>query len=119
MDLRKQMGRQSEQLACSFLEEKGYRLLQRNLSCAFGEIDLIMQKEDLLVFVEVRSKSSNTYGTPKETIRRKKQERLRKTATYYLYKKGWLDRYYCRFDVISCLKKDTMWELEWIPDAFQ
>lgn len=119
MDIRKQLGNDSEDFALQYLLERGYRLMQRNFQCKSGEIDLIMQKEDILVFVEVRSRSNEQYGMPAETVNRKKQDKIRKTANYYLYRNRFLEKYYCRFDVISIVWKDGTAQIEWIPDAFQ
>ena len=79
MELRRQMGNDSEILARCYLEQQGYQFLHANFTCKWGEIDLIMQKAQELVFVEVRSRSSKQYGEPSETVNRKKQEKIRKT----------------------------------------
>ena len=118
MELRKQMGNTSEDIALDYLQEQGYRLIQRNFTCKAGEIDLIMQKDDILVFVEVRSRTGTQYGEPSESVNRKKQDKIRKTAQYYLYCNPYLDKYYCRFDVISIVWQDGKAKVEWIADAF-
>lgn len=119
LEQRKQLGNRSEQLACSFLEQKGYHLLQKNFSSRWGEIDLIFRKGQDLIFVEVRSKSSGRYGQPLETITSKKQEHLRRTAQYYLCQHRELEQCYCRFDVISVLWQEGKAQLQWLTDAFQ
>jgi putative endonuclease len=119
LEPRKQLGNQGEALAYDFLRQKGYKLVQRNFSCKTGEIDLIMQKGQELVFVEVRSKCSSRYGQPAETVNRSKQEKLRKTAQAYLYRHPELAQYYCRFDVIAILWEKGLANIEWIADAFQ
>lgn len=119
MEIRKQLGNDSEEIALQYLYTQGYRLIQRNFQCKSGEIDLIMQKEDVLVFVEVRSRSSDQYGEPSETVNRKKQDKIRKTATYYLYQNRSFEQCYCRFDVISILWNHAVPQMEWIPDAFR
>lgn len=118
MEIRKQMGNTSEELALDYLTEQGFRLVQRNFTCKTGEIDLIVQKDDLVVFVEVRSRTGIQYGNPSETVNRKKQDKIRKTAKYYLYCNPYLEKYYCRFDVISIVWFDGKASVEWIPDAF-
>lgn len=119
MEIRKQLGNNSEEIARSYLEAQGYRLVTHNFTCKTGEIDLIMQKDDMLVFVEVRSRSSRRYGEPSETVNQKKQEKLRKAAVYYLYRNPQLARCYCRFDVISIVWQNGAAQIEWIADAFQ
>ena len=85
MDGRKELGKQSEQLARQYLERRGYRLVEANFHCRWGEIDLILKKGQELVFAEVRSRSNLHYGTPAESVDEKKRAKLRKTAQYYLY----------------------------------
>ena len=118
MELRKQMGNTSEDIALEYLQERGYRLIQRNYRCKAGEIDLIVQKDDILVFAEVRSRTGTQYGEPSESVNRKKQDKIRKTAKYYLYCNRHLECYYCRFDVLSIVWKDGRARVEWIADAF-
>ena len=118
MELRKQMGNTSEDIALEYLQERGYRLIQRNYRCKAGEIDLIVQKDDILVFAEVRSRTGTQYGEPSESVNRKKQDKIRKTAKYYLYCNRHLERYYCRFDVLSIVWQDGRARVEWIADAF-
>lgn len=119
MEQRKQLGNDSESLAGRFLVQKGYKIVESNFSCKRGEIDLIVRKENFLVFVEVRSKTSVQYGQPLETVNAKKQEKIRKTAEYYLYVHPELAELYCRFDVISVLWQNGKVRLNWIADAFQ
>ncbi len=119
MEIRKQLGNDAESIAQHYLEQKGYRLVQANFQCRMGEVDLIMQKGNLLVFVEVRSRSSQTYGTPVETVNRTKQEKIRKTAAYFLYRNPKFETCYCRFDVVSVLWKNGTAKVSWLEDAFQ
>lgn len=120
---RRQLGRDGETLARHYLERRGYRLVEANFSCRWGELDLIMQKGDTLVFVEVRGRSSDRCGAPQETVDYRKQEKLRLTAEVYLCRHPELARCYCRFDVVALLWQggDTAKraEVQWYPDAFQ
>lgn len=118
MEPRKQMGNTSEDIALDYLIQHGYRLITRNYRCKAGEIDLILQKDDILVFAEVRSRTGTQYGEPSESVNRKKQDKIRKTAKYYLYCNPYLEKYYCRFDVLSIVWQDGKATVEWIPDAF-
>lgn len=119
MDIRKQMGNASEAIARQYLEQQNYVFQQSNFQCRAGEIDLIMRQDKLLVFVEVRSRSSCRYGMPSETVSRKKQDKIRKAAAYYLYQHPQLRQYYCRFDVVSVVWQNGQAEVEWLADAFQ
>lgn len=119
MEQRKQLGKDSEQLARKFLERQGYRLVQRNFQSKLGEIDLIMRKGQELVFVEVRSKSNQDYGQPAETVDKNKQEKIRKTAQLYLYQHQEMKQCYCRFDVVGVAWQNGLAQIEWLADAFQ
>lgn len=115
------IGKTHEDVACTYLQEKGLKLLERNFSCKRGEIDLIMQEGSSIVFVEVRYRKNNLYGTGAETISALKQKKLIMAAQVFLSYKRWHNTYPCRFDVLS-LSKDTQENrssVQWIRDAFQ
>ena len=80
---RRETGILGEKLARDFLEKRGYRILEANYRCPEGEIDLIAQHKDYLVFVEVRTKKSREFGSPEESITPAKRERLRAVASHY------------------------------------
>ena len=107
-------GAQAESLACAHLERAGLKLLTRNYRCPQGEIDLVMNDRDTLVFVEVRYRRSSTFGTPAETVDRRKQARLRAAAGHYLVSHA-ADRV-CRFDVVAVSSGEP--HVEWLRDAF-
>jgi len=107
-------GAQAEALACTYLERAGLKLITRNYRCQQGEIDLVMGDHDTLVFVEVRFRRSDAFGTPAETVDRRKQARLLAAARHYLLTQR-SDRA-CRFDVVAVRGHDT--SIEWLRDAF-
>jgi len=115
---RQQLGKQAELNACQFLQAKGLRLLQQNYHCYYGEIDLIMQDQDDIVFVEVRSRSRSDYGSALESIGQTKIKKLIKAATHFLQKKNWLYQVSSRFDVIAIQTTGGNVQLEWIKNAF-
>jgi putative endonuclease len=80
---RRETGILGENLACDFLSNNGYRIIERNFRCADGEIDIIAHQENTLVFVEVRTKRSRQFGSPEESITATKMEKLRTVAAYY------------------------------------
>ena len=86
MDRRKQTGHRGEDIAVSYLTDKGYKILQRNWSCPTGELDVIVQDDhtDTLVFVEVRTRRGNRFGTAEESVTPAKQARLVELAHTYL-----------------------------------
>lgn len=84
---RVRLGRQGENLARRHLERAGYRILDANYRCPWGEIDLVAQDGAELVFVEVRSRRTANYGTPQESITAEKREHLQAAALDYLQKR--------------------------------
>jgi putative endonuclease len=80
---RKETGKLGEKAAASFLKSKGYRIIETNYRCRSGEMDIIARKDDCVVFVEVRTKTSLKYGTPEESITPTKALHLEKTAEFY------------------------------------
>ena len=97
---KKLLGRAGEKLAVDFLKKKGFKILKTNYKTVVGEIDIIAQDKDYIVFIEVKTRSSDNYGVPSEAVDRKKQEKYYKTATFYLQKEKKTDAN-CRFDVVE------------------
>ena len=81
---RKDTGILGEKLAKDFLKKRGFRIRETNYRCHEGEIDIIAEDKDYLVFVEVRTKKSLEFGSPEESITSTKKERLRTVASQYL-----------------------------------
>lgn len=115
---RQEKGQQAELLAYHFLKAKGLELIEKNYSCHFGEIDLIMREGEEIVFVEVRSRSRTDYGRAAESVNQSKKMKLVKTATHFLQGRRWIDKVYSRFDVVGVhvVKGDV--EMEWFRNAF-
>ena len=80
-------GTWGEAQVAAYLRKKGYQLIAHSYHCRFGEIDLIARKGKLLCFVEVKTRSNLQYGLPREYVTPQKQEKLRKTAAFYLMEK--------------------------------
>ena len=108
-------GVQAENLAAKFLQHQGLKLLQQNYRCRFGEIDLIMQDGDALVFAEVRLRSRSDFGGAAASINTAKQAKLVRTAQHYLATLGHTTP--CRFDAVLLQASDGG-NIEWIRDAF-
>lgn len=81
---RQETGKLGEQLAQKFLKKKGYRIRETGFNCSRGEIDIVARKKDYLVFVEVRARTSQEFGTPEESITQAKKENLIATALTYI-----------------------------------
>ena len=81
---RKRIGARGEKLARDFLKNKGYHIRETNFRCRYGEIDIVAQKKDCIVFIEVRTKTNSVFGTPEESITTAKRQKLVSTALAYL-----------------------------------
>ncbi|NLK51243.1 MAG: YraN family protein [Syntrophomonadaceae bacterium] len=101
-DQRKMTGRIGEDLALQHLLNQGYQLVTRNYRCPLGEIDLIVASQEMVIFVEVRTRRGYRLGTPEESIRQNKRDRVRRVAQYYLQAKKKRD-IPVRFDVIAVI----------------
>ncbi|MBN2808552.1 MAG: YraN family protein [Deltaproteobacteria bacterium] len=116
-DQRHIFGRWGESEAALFLEGQGLSILERGFRCRFGEIDIIAQEGQILVFCEVKTRRRETFGAPQEAVSWTKQRRLIKTAGWYLNQRFWDGG--LRFDVIAILASTREKpRLEWIRDAF-
>jgi putative endonuclease len=113
---RRSLGNRGEELAATYLEEKGYLVLQRNYRSGAGEIDIVAQDGDCLVFVEVRARSTKEYGTPEESITLSKAQRLIEVAQGYLQERGesaggW------RIDLVAIQWRGDLYRLDHIVNA--
>ena len=107
-----------EKTAESFLRTQGLVLLQRNFSSRFGEIDLIMEDDQTLVFVEVKYRGNDHHGSGAEAVTFHKQGRISRTAAWYLARNPDKAECVCRFDVISIDPKKRDQGINWIKSAF-
>lgn len=114
MDNRIQRGASAEADAAQLLIAAGYRIVARNFRCATGELDLIARDGDVLVFVEVRSRSDDEHGSAVEMIRRGKQRRVARVAACYLELATPVFEE-CRFDIVAI----TAGEAVLLKDAFR
>lgn len=96
---RRSLGQRGEELAVSKLKELKYRILERNYRCALGEIDIIAQEKEVLVFIEVKTRKNKNFGHPADALHASKQRKLSKVAMTYLNHKK-LSDIPARFDVV-------------------
>ncbi len=108
-------GALAEQVAAQYLLQQGLKLLQTNYRCRFGEIDLILQDGDTLVFAEVRLRSFAAFGGAAASIDARKQAKLIRTAQHFLSNLKHIPP--CRFDAILMQSTDIK-QIEWIKNAF-
>ena len=107
------LGRNAEVYALRYLESNQLKLIERNYTTRYGEIDLIMQEDNTIVFVEVRKRSNQLFGGATESIGHNKKKRLIKTAYDWMQKKSYDGN--CRFDVVALDKESSP---NWIRNAF-
>lgn len=112
------LGAEGERRAALHLEQRGYRIVGRNVRVGGGEIDLVATRPGLVVFVEVKTRRSHGFGTPEEAVTERKQARLLRAAAAWLHEhRGGLRL--ARFDVISCEPgPDGGWRLRHLEGAF-
>jgi putative endonuclease len=89
-----------EEHAARYLTSRGYRILERNYRASRGEVDIVAEQRDTLVFIEVKARSSDEYGTPLEAVTPWKQRRIAAVAAHYASTKGGRERI-TRFDVVE------------------
>lgn len=97
---RQSLGKAGEDLACRELERRGYAVLARRYRTRFGEIDIVADDHGVIVFVEVKARTSKRYGDAAEAVSFRKRRRIGAMALDYLAWTGGLDRR-CRFDVVA------------------
>lgn len=114
----RQAGTRWEKTAESFLCDQGLTLLQRNFSSRFGEIDLIMEDDQIVVFIEVKYRKSNQHGDGADAVTFHKQGKISRTAGWYLAMNPSRAEQFCRFDVISINPKENDQGINWIQNAF-
>lgn len=115
--LKKILGREGEDRAARYLEKKGYKILERNFSAGGGEIDLIALHEGAVVFVEVKTRTTNAFGAPELAVTPQKQRRMVKAALSYIKRRNF-HQVPCRFDVVA-ISAATEKEIELIQNAFE
>lgn len=111
------IGKISENLAREYLQQQGLKLVVTNYKCKCGEIDLIMQENETLVFVEVRYRKINDFGDTISSVTKSKQRKIIRSAVCYLLENGLYDQVLCRFDIVG-ISHDVNDNFQWIKDAF-
>lgn len=112
------LGRVGELLAAEFLRKKGLTILERNYRCVFGEVDLVATDHGVLVFVEVRTTSSDDLGYPLESIGQKKRSKLTQVACHFMTERQEAEDG-ARFDALAILLREGQEPvIEWVQNAF-
>ncbi len=110
---RQKLGLRGERKAVRYLKRNGYKILERNFKCRFGEADIIAKKGDTVAFIEVKTRDSDIFGAPREAVTPEKQKRYISIANYY-FANCILQFTLVRFDVIEIYKK----QITHIENAF-
>jgi putative endonuclease len=124
----KKLGVHIEDLVCNYLQQQQLKLIARNYTCRLGEIDLIMQDQSILVFIEVRYRQHRNFGSSLESVNLIKRNKIIKTAEYYLLSQQLSEKIACRFDVVGVkpatqkllddISKLDSAQVEWVKNAF-
>ena len=111
------IGKEGEKLAHDYLVKEGYEIVETNYRFGRGEIDIIVKKDQILIFVEVKTKKFGDFGDPINWINRRKQRQIGAIAKGYLYEND-ITNVDCRFDVITLNYDDGAYKINHIENAF-
>ena len=114
----RQSGKQGEDFAAQLLMAQGLKLLEQNVNFRVGEIDLVMQDKESLVFVEVRRRKHDKFGGALGSITASKQKRLTRAALAYLQRRKLMDKIACRFDLVAITDTNGQLQGQWIKNIF-
>jgi len=116
-DRRQTLGELGETLACDELRRRGYAILERRYRTRYGEIDIVARHGDVLVFVEVKARRSDVFGSGAAAVTPNKQRRVARMAADFLVRRRLQDRP-CRFDVVSVAMGEERPRIEVFAGAF-
>ena len=116
MNYKAQIGLEGEREASNFLTKKGYEIVEKNYRYRYSEIDIIAKKDNLLIFVEVKTKSYTAFGNPELSVDEKKVHKVQQGAEHYILDNDW--RGDIRFDVIAIIKQKAVFDIKHFEDAF-
>lgn len=116
MTEKKELGNKGEELAKEFYEKNNYRVLETQWRFGHLEVDIIAANLESVVFCEVKTRSSSTFGRPEEFVTKQKQRNLIRAANSYIARHR-IDKE-VRFDIIAILREGGQFELQYIPNAF-
>ena len=112
----REVGKLGENIAKSFLKKEGYKIIEENFWCRYGEIDIIAKEEEYIVFIEVKLTTNNSFINPQEKVDYTKRKHLIKVARYYLSKHQ--KEFNFRFDVVAICNYKHNREVNLIRNAF-
>ncbi|MCX5702353.1 MAG: YraN family protein [Candidatus Omnitrophica bacterium] len=112
------LGELGEGVAVQLLKEQGYKIWKRNYKTKLGEIDIIAKDKDTVCFIEVKTRHSDKFGSPEESISESKQKKIARVALLFLKEMNLLDKK-ARFDVVSVVYSKGEPQLDLIKNAFE
>ncbi len=112
------LGKEGEVLACNYLKDKGYKIIQTNYKNTIGEIDIIAKIKSTYVFIEVKTRSSLKFGFPREAIDYRKIQKIKNTGISYLKYNNLLDKVSIRFDCIEILGNKLEYNINHLENIF-
>jgi putative endonuclease len=119
-DVRFERGQAAEQLAAEYLQLRGVKILDRNLRCKTGELDLVCLDESVLAIVEVRQRKASQFGGASNSVTSRKQRKIIRAARFFLCSHAQWRELAIRFDVIAIDGlPDSVHHTVWIKDAFR
>ena len=118
-EARRALGKLGEAAAAAYLQRNGVRILAANFACAAGEIDLIGKEREALLFIEVKTRTSEAFGPPHLAVHRRKQRQIVRVAQWFLADRR-MPETACRFDVVAVTfpSGNGTPRIHWVRDAF-
>jgi|TARA_B100000959_G_scaffold183119_1_gene191430 putative endonuclease len=110
-------GKQGEKVAANYLKKNGYKILDRNYHCKFGEIDIIALEGDILTFIEIKTRSSREHIPPEFAVTKHKQSKIKRSACHYLGKHC-IENRDCRFDIVAITMEKGKKDIVLYKNAF-
>ncbi len=116
MDSMQSFGKKGEEIAADFLAAKGYQVIERNYRFKKSEIDIICLLGVTLVFIEVKTRSTKSFGEPETFVSENQKQSVIRAAEHYIIQKDWIGD--IRFDIIAVYKDSGRQEINHFEDAF-
>ncbi|HHW66811.1 MAG: putative endonuclease [Epulopiscium sp.] len=114
---KRNIGSWGEEIGVDFLQKQGLKIREKNFRCRIGEVDIIAEEDEYLVFVEVKYRKDLSHGYPREAVNYYKQKTISKVALWYIKKYNLWNRP-CRFDVLEILGSNSNLKMTLIKNAF-
>lgn len=111
-------GEIGENIATRYLVRNDFKIIKKNFKTKLGEIDIICKKGDIIHFIEVKTRRSNIYGTPREAVNFKKQERIKNVASQYLFSDQFISYNELSFDIIEVYLISSRYKLKHLKNVF-